>query len=70
MITSGAPRKEYAGNWVNDRKDGYGTLYYKNGEVYDGEWFDGKRSGWGRMSYEDGSVYEVRFCVPTPQRCT
>lgn len=64
-MREGELQKEYAGNWVNDRKDGYGTQYYKNGDVYDGEWFDGKKSGWGRMKYADGSVYEV--CIyPRP----
>lgn len=59
-MRDGVGHKEYVGDWANDKKDGYGTNYFRNGDEYEGEWFEGKMSGWGRMTYADGSVYEVR----------
>lgn len=33
-----ASSSRYEGNWVNDKKEGKGTMYYTNGEMYYGEW--------------------------------
>ncbi|KAJ3414327.1 hypothetical protein HDV05_006695 [Chytridiales sp. JEL 0842] len=51
-------RKVYAGEWRNDRREGYGTYFYEDGGVYDGMWMDDQREGWGKMHYVDGSTYE------------
>lgn len=29
-------RREYTGDWVNDKKSGRGTMFYKNEDRYDG----------------------------------
>ena len=31
-------RREYTGDWQNDKKTGRGTMFYKNGDRYDGLW--------------------------------
>jgi hypothetical protein len=51
-------RKVYAGEWKDDKREGYGTYFYEDGGVYDGMWEDDNREGWGKMHYVDGSVYE------------
>jgi len=30
--------EKYVGSWANDCKEGKGTYYYSNGEIYEGEW--------------------------------
>ncbi|OXB84932.1 UNVERIFIED_CONTAM: hypothetical protein H355_016054, partial [Colinus virginianus] len=59
-------RKVYVGCWRNDRRCGYGTMFYGSGERYEGEWSSGLRSGWGRMCYRDGSVYEGQWEADRP----
>ena len=29
-------RREYTGDWLNDKKTGRGTMFYKNEDRYDG----------------------------------
>lgn len=29
-------RREYTGDWINDKKTGRGTMFYKNEDRYDG----------------------------------
>lgn len=35
-------RMIFLGNFVNDRKDGYGELFYPDGRIYKGLWKKGK----------------------------
>jgi len=51
-------RREYTGDWNNDKKTGKGTMFYKSGDRYDGLWLDDKPHGEGRMIYSNGDVYE------------
>lgn len=51
-------RREYTGDWLNDKKTGRGTMFYQNGNRYDGLWLDDKPHGEGRMIYANGDVYE------------
>lgn len=37
----------YEGEWLNDKRNGRGKLWYTQGDVYDGEWIDDQRSGLG-----------------------
>lgn len=38
----------YRGEWLNDRKHGYGVQTYKGGFMkYEGQWVNGKREGEG-----------------------
>lgn len=46
LITSPSPScVQYEGEWVDDVKEGYGTLTYVNGERYEGYWKDDKAHG-------------------------
>ena len=47
----------YTGDWLNQKRIGFGKLVFENGDVYEGE-FDGNPSGKGKMTYRNGDVYE------------
>ena len=51
-------RKVYAGEWKNDKREGFGTYYYDDGGCYEGSWENDKKEGWGKMRYADGTIYE------------
>lgn len=54
-------RREYTGDWVNEKKTGKGTMFYANGDRYDGLWLDDKPHDEGRMIYSNGDVYEGKW---------
>ncbi|KAL4490320.1 hypothetical protein ABPG72_004359 [Tetrahymena utriculariae] len=56
-------RREYTGDWVDDKKTGKGTMFYNNGDRYDGLWLDDKPHDEGRMIYANGDVYEGQWFV-------
>lgn len=37
----------YNGNFLNGLKNGFGTIYYENGDLYEGNWLNDKRHGSG-----------------------
>lgn len=43
---------------VQGMRNGEGTQYYGNGEVYTGEFSNNVRQGQGRLVYSNGDVYE------------
>jgi hypothetical protein len=48
----------YEGNFLDGKKNGYGTYKFLDGSVYEGNWVDNVMSGEGTMTYPDGTVYE------------
>jgi hypothetical protein len=50
-------RRRYTGDWVNDKKEGRGTMFFNNEDRYDGFWKDNLQFGEGRMIYKNGDVY-------------
>ena len=46
----------YKGNWVNDKRNGFGIQVYKNGETFEGDWINGKE-GLGRWHFDDGTYF-------------
>ena len=54
-------RREYTGRWINDRRNGRGTMYFKNEDRYDGFWIDDQPHGEGRMIYQNGDIYEGQW---------
>lgn len=50
-------RRRYTGDWVKDKKQGTGTMFFANEDRYDGFWSDNKPCGEGRMIYKNGDVY-------------
>ena len=47
-------RARYAGEFECDRRCGYGSMHYDNGDKYVGEWLDDLRNGLGELTYRDG----------------
>jgi len=37
----------YEGDYVDDKKQGYGVFKWPDGRVYEGAWFNGKQHGRG-----------------------
>ena len=50
-------RVSYDGDWVNGKRDGYGTITWKDGDKYVGNWKDDKENGYGTYYYSDGDKY-------------
>ena len=45
---------KYEGSIINGKRDGYGILYYNNGNRYEGYWKNDKKDGRGIFHYNDG----------------
>jgi len=56
-------RREYTGEWINDKKSGRGTMYFKNEDRYDGYWLNDLPHGEGRMIYHNGDIYEGQWSL-------
>ena len=44
------------GDWHDNKCQGCGTYYYKNGDKFVGEFVNGTRTGSGVYTWKDGSV--------------
>ncbi len=51
----------YAGELLNDKPHGQGTLTLPNGATYSGFWKDGNPNGKGKLKKSDGGTYEGDF---------
>lgn len=47
----------YSGGYKQNKRFGFGTLIFSNGEIYEGNW-DTNCCGKGKMTYSDKSVYD------------
>jgi hypothetical protein len=45
-----------AGEWLDDRREGFGEYFYTNGDHYVGEWRNHARHGRGRYTYASAAV--------------
>ncbi len=48
----------YDGEWLDDEKNGTGTMTWSTGNRYEGEWKDDVRNGNGKFFWEDGDWYD------------
>lgn len=48
----------YDGEWIDNKKNGFGIITYTNGNRYEGEWNYDKINGKGKMTYNNGDIYE------------
>ncbi|XP_061657729.1 MORN repeat-containing protein 3 [Syngnathoides biaculeatus] len=56
---------QYAGEWLNNQKHGWGVQVRKqSGTIYNGEWKMGKRDGYGTCSVllADAKTYAKKYC--------
>jgi len=51
---------EYEGEWVRDKREGFGRMNYANGEVFEGTW-QGDLRYKGELTEGNGQTYEGRF---------
>eukprot|EP01006_Ploeotia_vitrea_P050749 TRINITY_DN67493_c1_g2_i1.p1 TRINITY_DN67493_c1_g2~~TRINITY_DN67493_c1_g2_i1.p1 ORF type:complete len:762 (+),score=120.70 TRINITY_DN67493_c1_g2_i1:64-2349(+) len=54
-------KRIYKGSWRADKRHGYGTNWYDNGDIYEGYWQDGKRSGVGKLYIINGDKIEGQW---------
>jgi len=45
-----------AGGWQQDKREGYGSYYYYNGDIYAGTWQNHVRHGHGTYTYGDSGL--------------
>jgi len=48
--------KLFEGNYVNDKRNGHGIMYYSDGSIYEGEWKDDKKNGIGKITDSNGVI--------------
>ncbi|KAG8342907.1 hypothetical protein TRVL_06264 [Trypanosoma vivax] len=51
----------YKGEWLADKRDGFGTSWEDNGDIYEGGWCNDKRHGSGRHFLANGEIYKGEF---------
>lgn len=42
------PSSKYLGNWLYDKRNGYGEIYLETGSFYEGEWVNDTKQGYGK----------------------
>ncbi|MCL2378330.1 MAG: TIR domain-containing protein [Defluviitaleaceae bacterium] len=47
----------YTGDYADDLKNGIGTMYWSNGDIYDGEWQNNMRIGKGGYTFANGDYH-------------
>jgi len=47
----------YAGDWKDDKRDGYGTFFWNKSSLYAGEWKNDLREGHGERIWPNGNKY-------------
>ena len=55
------PNSYYEGYFVNGKRHGVGSCFWKDGSKYFGEWSDGVRKGRGKYTFANGDYYEGSF---------
>lgn len=54
----GGNSDKYEGEYVKDKKEGYGIFTWSTGNVYKGHYVADLREGYGEMFWDDGSYYK------------
>jgi len=39
----------YEGEWHQNKRSGWGRMYYEDGSIYEGEWLEDQRNGSGML---------------------
>ena len=48
----------YTGEFINNKKEGFGTIVWKDGSKYQGEFKDNQINGYGMIQYPDNKFYQ------------
>ncbi|MFZ5967378.1 MAG: YceG family protein [Bacillota bacterium] len=61
-VQYGDPSKDkYQGEWLNEKRDGYGIMLFANGDRYAGQWENDMINGSGTMYFRNGDIYEGQW---------
>jgi hypothetical protein len=52
---------QYRGDFMNDKKCGYGVFKWSSGNYYKGNYHNEEKEGYGEMYWTDGSVYKGQW---------
>ena len=50
--------EKYEGEWKEDKADGYGILFWRDGSMYNGNWEKGLYNGFG-IRYDKNNEYYI-----------
>jgi hypothetical protein len=53
----GSATNAFEGQYVDDKKNGYGEFLWETGNKYKGSYIDDQKQGFGEMLWIDGSIY-------------
>lgn len=45
----------YEGDWGENKRSGWGRMYYECGDIYEGEWVKDKKEGQGIIRYSENT---------------
>ena len=48
---------KYVGDWKENERNGYGTMYYENETIYTGQWKDNMKQGFGIYKARSGTQF-------------
>mmetsp|Transcript_25410 Transcript_25410/g.22559 ORF Transcript_25410/g.22559 Transcript_25410/m.22559 type:complete len:130 (-) Transcript_25410:12-401(-) len=51
----------YIGAFINDQKEGFGTIYWEDGETYEGDFVKNKIHGDGKLFLKNGRVVKGKW---------
>jgi len=51
----------YVGHWANNKKEGDGTFWYTDGNIYTGAFKDDVKHGFGKLLYRPGTLVEESY---------
>jgi len=54
----GADGSQYTGSWVDNRREGIGTMLAPDGSIFHGEYHENMKHGHGRLQFPDGNIFE------------
>ena len=57
---------KYEGEWLSDKKEGYGVFTWADGSVYKGMYQNDIKEGPGEIHYIDGSVFRGNWHADRP----
>lgn len=53
--------QSYEGDYINNKREGYGVYIYSDGSKYNGHWKNDIRDGKGVYIDSDGNIYDGMF---------
>jgi hypothetical protein len=61
VYDKGFKNKLFEGNYVDGKREGYGVIYYNNGDRYEGNFSNNVKNGEGTYYYKSGTSWTGHF---------